>query len=518
MYKSIIRVIILIGVWQLLNNSSALARDNSKPKLIKVKRIEFVGNTVFSDSELKKVLTPLPNQPVSLNRLLQLRSEITDFYVNRGYISSGAFLKQQQFKNGVVTIQVVEAKLAQVEIRGRFKLKKSYITSRLPVGEPLNKETLLLSLGKLNDDPAIKKISGELVRLTPNRNNLILDVEENRALTSQLSLNNYFSPSIGGWGGTGSLRYHLLGYGDYLSINYSRTAKSGLVRYGVNYSIPFNFQNGTINFSYSNADSKIVEEPIASAIDIQSDLQLFKLSLRQPVALSRNSNLTFEVAAEHIQTQTLVDDFSFAFTKGLDDGKVTLSALRLGQEFSTKNASNSFVVRSQFNLGVDLLGATVTETGIDGIFWSWQGQGEWIKKIDNIFLVIGANVQLSGDKLLPIEQLSLGGNGSVRGYRENLSIGDNGAIANVEVQIPLFNFANERGVIKIVPFIDAGTIWNNSEETILQDTLVSAGLGLDLELKEWLQAYIDYSVPLVKTDLPKDFSEEAITFNLVFQR
>jgi hemolysin activation/secretion protein len=504
-------------IWLFYNKATAAAQDGLMPELVKINKIETIGNTVFPDSELQKIIGPLPNRPVPLNKLYELRSKITNYYVKAGYISSGAFISPQQFSQGVVKIQVIEGVLTDLEVKGLSKINEKYISNRLPIGKPLNKNVLYKSLAKLNEDPLISNVSAELVRLTSYSNALILQVQEEQALQAQFNLNNAFSPSVGSLGGTVNAQYHLFGYGDIFAINYGLTQKSGLNRYGFSYILPFNANDGRISLSFDHADSKIVEEPIVSALDIQSDLNAYRLNIRQPVDLSVNSQLAFELGFDQIRTQSSINDVSFAFTEGLSDGEVKLSALRLAQEYSTRDQTNSFVARSQFSLGLDLFDATVTNTGIDGLFWAWQGQAQWQKKFHQVILVSNLNAQFSDDQLLPIEQFSLGGKTNIPGYRENLSLGDNGVSGTVEVQVPVLIFANRKGVLKIIPFVGAGTIWNNSKEEIIADTLVSTGLGLDLELDRRFQARINYGRPLINPDLPSDFSNQEITFDLTLQ-
>ena len=509
-------LLLFLGIfWHFLSFPVSAQILNSGSNLIRIQSIEFVGNTIFSDEELKKAIKPLANE-VSIDRLLEVTSEISDYYVAKGYVSSGAFLPEQEF-DGTLKIRVVEAVLTKIEIEGTSKINDTYITSRLPLGEVLNKNDLLRSLAKLSKEPSIEKINSELIRLTPSKNNLIVSIKESTPLKTQFTASNTFSPSIGTWGGSAAVSYHLLGYGDFLVLTYTGTGQQGLSRYGANYSIPVNTQNGILSFSYSNADSQIVEEPIANALDIQSDLRAYKVNFKQPLDVGLNSRLSFEAGIEQITTQSSIDDVSFAFTEGIPDGEINLSAIRLVQEYTTMDINNSFSARSQFNLGVDLFDATVTDTGIDSLFWSWQGQIRLAKKLDDIALVSSLNLQFSEDQLLPIEQLSLGGKDSVLGYRENLSIGDNGVIGSIEAQIPVLKFSNQKGMVKIIPFVGAGKIWNSSDREIQENALFSVGLGLNLELEDWLQARINYAVPLTKTDISSDFAEQEISFSLQVQ-
>ena len=156
--------------------------------------------------------------------------------------------------------------------------------------------------------------------------------------------------------------------------------------------------------------------------------------------MSDESDLAFTIEGEVIDSEAFIQtDDSFSFVEGLSDGESDITALRLSQEYFTSNDFRSLGVRSQFNVGLPIFDATETEVGIDGLFWSWQGQGQYLQRLgdSNLILASRLNIQLTPDLLLPLEQLTLGGLRSVRGYRQNLSIGDNGVIGNVELQIPV---------------------------------------------------------------------------------
>jgi hemolysin activation/secretion protein len=488
--------------------------NSQEANTIEVERIEVIGNTLFSDFELNRLVAPIEGKKVSLEKLLQLRTEITDYYVERGYISSGAFLPPQEFSDGTIEIQIIEGKLETIEIEGSSHINKRYIESRLPVvGKPFKINELTRSLAQLKDDPLIKDVKANLRQSGLGNNILRLKIKEAKSLTTQFSVNNTYSPSVGTLGGTANVNYHLLGFGDLAVLNFTKT--EGLTRYNLGYSIPFNNRDGTISFNYTQADTKIIEEPV-SALDIQANYEAFELGVRQPIELNENNQLAISAKIELIRSETFVqDDFSFAFVDGLEDGRSKITAIRLLQEYFTQAESSSLGVRSQFNIGVDLFNSTVTQAGIDGLFWSWQGQVQWLKKIERLLVVSNLNVQLSDDKLLPIEQISLGGANNVRGYRQNLSIGDNGVIGTVELQIPVVE--GEKWSIKIIPFVDAGTIWNNSAESIESNTLASTGLGFSYEIEKNLKAKLDYAIPLINTEENSLASEQRITFLLFLQ-
>lgn len=483
--------------------------------LIEVKQIKLKGNTVFSDNDFEKIVSQFEEKKVTVESLLRIRAKITDYYVKRGYINSGAFIPQQEFTDGVLEVIVIEGILAAIEIEGLSSLKESYITSRLPALEkPLKISKLTDSIAKLSSNPLIESIESKLEQLSLGKSVLRIKLQETKPFTAQFSLANDYSPSIGRLGGTASASYHVLGYGDLVSIDFTKTA--GLTRYSASYEIPVNKYHGTLDLSYVNANSEIIEDAV-SALDIQADFEAFELNFRQPLRISRTAELAFEVKLELIDSETFVrDDFSFAFVDGLEDGRSQITAMRLIQDYFSQDERNSVAIRSQFNIGLDLFDATETRVGKDALFWSWQGQTQWLRRFNNLSLISTLNIQLTPDKLLPVEQFTLGGRDSVKGYRQNLSIGDNGVTANTELQIPLLETPESK--VAIIPFINGGTIWNNSSEVLDSSTLFSTGLGVSYKLRDTLEARLDYAIPLIEGDAPEDFStKQEFSFFLLFR-
>ncbi|MGK7947279.1 MAG: ShlB/FhaC/HecB family hemolysin secretion/activation protein [Xenococcaceae cyanobacterium] len=468
---------------------------------VNIQEIEILGNTIFTDSELEYILSPLKGQKVSQEELLKILEELNNYYIQRGYISSGSFLPSQEL-DGKIRIQIVEGILDAIQIKGLSSLKENYLKSRLPqLGKPLNVNHLIRSLQKLQRDPLIKKVEAEIIQQNTDKNVLLLEIKENSPLKSQLSLTNGYSPSIGSLGGNASITHqNLLGFGDRFNLNTSQT--EGLSRIGGSYSLPFNRLDGRITFSYNNADSELVEKEVED-FEIQADFESFKLDLSQRVISTSTESLLLGIALELIDSETFVlEDFSFSFTEGLPDGRSKITVLRFSQEYLKNGDSTLFAVNSQFNVGLDAFDATTTEVGIDGLFWSCQGDIQWLKtftKEKNIVLATRLNFQLTPDRLLPIEQYTLGGLGSVRGYRPNLGVADNGILGTIELQLPLIK-EGKLGNVTIIPFFDFGTIWNNERETPGDETFASSGLALRYRYKEAFEARIDYGIPLIDLD------------------
>lgn len=119
---------------------------------------------------------------------------------------------------------------------------------------------------------------------------------------------------------------------------------------------------------------------------------------------------------------------------------------------------------------------------------------------------------------MPIEQFGLGGVSSVRGYRQDLLVTDNGLFASAEVRIPILRLPKANTRLQIAPFVDVGTGWNLSDSPDPdRNTLVSVGLGLRLQAGDRLSARFDWGIPLVSTPGEKNtWQENGLYFSVIY--
>src|SRR5690348_6257333 len=73
-----------------------------------VNDVRVTGNTVFSDAEIAEVTAPFKNRWLMTEDLERLRLALTLLYVNKGYLTSGAMIPDQDVRDGVVKVQIIE--------------------------------------------------------------------------------------------------------------------------------------------------------------------------------------------------------------------------------------------------------------------------------------------------------------------------------------------------------------------------------------------------------------------------
>ncbi|MFM7439828.1 MAG: POTRA domain-containing protein [Snowella sp.] len=207
-------------------NQDNLPTDNLLDK-ITVEKFEFEGNTAFSQQELAEITQSFTHRQLSFSELLQARSEITQFYVSKGYITSGAYIPPQTLDNGVVIIKIIEGGLESINVQVEGRLNPDYVRNRLwlAAGKPLNVPRLLEALQILQLNPIIAKISSELANSTePGQSILNVSVETARSFYPSIILDNGRNPQVGSFRrGVALEDINLSGNGDSLRGTYLNT-------------------------------------------------------------------------------------------------------------------------------------------------------------------------------------------------------------------------------------------------------------------------------------------------------
>jgi len=481
------------------------------------KKIVFVGNSVFSDEDLRSYLE-IERKWVGIDKLTALAKSITDFYVSQGFIASGAYLPEQDVSDGIIIIEIIEGELEQINFDGLKSLRESYLNNRLEslLNKPLNINDLNENLELLKQNSAIKNLKAELVKGIKSGNSvLIVEIEENFPFQIKTEANNYRSPGVGEFQGIVDTSYqNLAGYGDLLQGTYGFT--EGFNAYSIGYQIPSFIKNGVLNFEYRSGDSEIIEN--FEDINIRADSDSWLLGYNQPIIDKLNNKLSLGLEFEREESTTFVlNDLPFSFADGVQDGESVVSTLRFTSNWNKRFPTSALGISSRLNFGLDVFGTTVNKNAPDGLFFSWLGQAQWMKALNkdkDLLLITGITTQLSPDSLLPLEQFTLGGQGTVRGYRQNQEIGDNAIVGTVEFSVPLSgNDLEDASRIKLIPFFDFGKVWFNNNSDA--DYLASVGVGVNWEIGEYLSLKADWGVPLINNnDFGNSLQENGLTFSL----
>ena len=503
------------------------------PGSVRVERFEFEGNTAFTNANLAAVTARFTQRSLTFAELLEAESRITKYYVDAGYINSGAVIEANQVldpKAAVIRVRIVEGGLEEIKILGTKRLRPGYVRSRIKLGtgQPLNQNRLLKTLQLLQLDPLIQTISADLSAGTrPDQGILIIKIKEANPFRVDFFANNNRNPSVGSFRrGVRVIHRNVLGFGDGVALDYENT--DGSNAFDLSYSVPINPQNGTITLSGGLSSNKIIQAPF-DFLNIRGNSYSVNLSVRQPLIQTPSNEFAVgltasrdesQVKSPFISTDPLIGILPSDISRGADaNGFTRTFVLRPFQDWTQHSARAVFAVHSQFNIGISAFDATINNTPPDSRFFSWRGQAQYVRLLArDTLLFVRSDLQLSPDSLLPTEQFALGGQQSVRGYRQDALLTDNGILASAEIRFPLLRIDSIKGLLQIAPFVDFGMGWNNiSSLTPDRNTLVGVGLGLQWQMGDRLTTRFDWGIPLLELNAGKQsLQEQGLYFSLVY--
>ena len=493
---------------------------------IPIKKIEVIGSTIFDADKLEPIIKHLEGKEVTEEQLTNAANAITQLYVSNGYVTSQALYTPQSVVDGVAKIQVLEGKVEKIEVVGVNALNSDYVRSRteLGIGTPLNTNNLEDQLRLLRADPNFTSVDASLkAGSKAGLSILMITVVEANQLAGSVSFDNFSPPAVGSERMGVGLNYrNLFGLGDVFTANYYRTTTGGSNQYDFGFSIPVNPMNGTVSLRFAPSNYRITQSPF-DAFNIRGNNEVYAATYRQPLMRTPREEFALSLGYEYQRGQTfLFNDLAVPFGIGPEsDGTSRTSVFKFGQDYTSRDTEGAWSLRSQFSLGTGLFGATFV-TDPSAAFFSWLGQIQRVQVLGTDTILIGSlDTQLSADPLLPSQQFVIGGGQSLRGFRQNARSGDNGIRFSVESRFVVARNEECRTVLQLAPFVDLGTVWNNSRNLNLlpnQNFLAGGGLGILFEPVKRLNLRLDYTLPFVNlSDRGSNLQESSLYFSIGYQ-
>jgi hemolysin activation/secretion protein len=460
-----------------------------------IARVIFRGNTVVATAELDAIAAPYLNRPVTSNEIEDLRVKLTRRYVDAGYINSGALIIATPDSPDALVFEIVEGRLESIQTTGSGGLAPHYITSRLSTGDGvLNVDALRERFQLLLSDPLIEQMNA---RLVPGSAQGLaeLDVDVTRAAPYTLStyFNNYRPPSIGAEGvGIMGIAHNLTGQGDELDINEEAPIEGGsALSSSVHWTMPLYYPGTDLLLQYDRGASAVTEEPL-NVLGIQSTLETVAVGLSQVVFETLRQNVTLSLLHEWRSNRTSLLDQGFSFTPGEPAGTVSAPLWRFVQDYSYRTERDVFALRSTISaVSTNLQPIPGLPTPIEPQrnydLWLLQAQYARQTSFDDAQLVLRATIQATQSHVLPIDQMAIGGDSTVRGYRENQLLVDNGQVYNIEYDMPVYTDSARHLAASLGPFYDYG---RGRDEGSSYQSLSALGVAAQVH---WYGAEFDIS-------------------------
>lgn len=200
-----------------------------------VREFRFAGNTLIASGQLAAAVADYRNRPLDFGQLQAAAAAVAAAYREAGWIVR-TYLPEQDIRDGIVTIQVVEAVFGKLIPEGEpTRLKLSIVLSRFeaqqPAGEPLNAEAVDRALLLSDDLPGVTVAGALQAGAHEGETDLVLKLADEPLVIGEVAADNAGARSTGEQRLTGSLSLNSpSGLGDQLAASYLHTQGSDYLR------------------------------------------------------------------------------------------------------------------------------------------------------------------------------------------------------------------------------------------------------------------------------------------------
>lgn len=445
-----------------------------------IRQIDIDNTTLLSARSQSRLISPYINQCLGMEKINKLTRDISDWYISRGYITSRAFLTEQDLSAGTLHIAVLEGTLQAIRIEGTSSRQLKMAFPGLE-GKILNLRDIeqgMEQINRLRTTPVqIEILPGEKA----GQSIVNLTATPEFPLSAALGFDNSGQKSTGTGQLTGSLTANNpLGLADKWFISGGRSSDFAkdhdAQSFQAGVSVPWGYS--LVDYSYSWSDYLTTLDNKGYLWHSTGRAETHRLNLSH--VLYRNGDLktAASLGLTHRISRNYLNDAP------LLSSSRKLTSLQFGLNHTQKIAGGVATLNPSFSRGVPWFGAEndndkrgdVPKAG----FRKWSVSASFQRPVtQKIWWLTSVYGQWSPDRLYGSERLTIGGESSVRGFKEQYLSGDNGGYLRNELSYSLFRLPY-LGEVSLVAAVDGGWLRNDNDDRQASGTLWGASSGISV--------------------------------------
>jgi len=449
-----------------------------------VQRIRISGNTVFNTATLHALVADAEGKNLTLADLGELAARVTKYYHIHGYVLARAIIPQQVIRDGLVDIEVSEARYGAIRLYNHSRVDDALLKSTLhPLGsgQPIEAAELDHSLLMLADIPGVAVDATLKAGESVGTSDLLVNAASGPAVSGNVVLDNYGNPYTGKvqFGATADLMDPLR-IGDILSAS-GLSSGHGMNFGRIAYESLLNGDGTRMGASYS-ALHYIVGGPLAD-LDAHGTAQIESLWVKQTLVRSRNVNLYGQIQFDRVQLDDDIDVGGLHTDRHLENWTTSLAG-----DVRDKFLSRSVTIwrldwtegRDDFDNAAAQLADAETARAQDGFSKLAANlcRVQSLSPKDELYFNLSG--QWANGNLDSSEKMIAGGPNTVRAYDMGAVSGDTGYLGTAE-------FRHELGQAwacqwQAVAFVDSAQVTVNKTVWVAGPNsadLSGAGVGLN---------------------------------------
>lgn len=485
-----------------------------------VKDIEIKGNTVLSQNELLKFISPLKGLPQNLFMVNEAIEKINHCYEEKGYILAKVTSVDDN-ADGVLTLGITEGIIDKIEFEGEHKTK-DYIIERNIMTQPgtvYNEEMLKKDLARIYATQIFEEVNRKIEPSANKDGEYVVKIVIKEASSNSVSIGAGIDNALGVFGSLSIRENNFLGKAQQVSL--SGMIGSGLllndssIKNRMNYQIELNFKEP----HFINADNSLI-----------SKLYLRELgSFQIPLAVERRFGISGVISHKVGGSDNFTTNLGLGFENiHLQEGDYN----KIKKQYDIRHIDfakrkNQLTGGNFFNIAPG-----VKYSNLDSEFMPREGliakanfveavslnrikntNGRLVGSITRYIPILNKSslsitakggIKVHGNNMPEIMAFRLGGPYSIRGFRmSGVGSGDSFLMGSAELQTPVpFMDRFKYDVLKnlrLAFFIDAGKIFDPTITSSLYDRpngAISLGVGLRVNIPGMGPISVDYGLPL----------------------
>ena len=451
---------------------------------VTLRGVRFEGNAVFSSEQLVAALGDVTGKSFDMAGLQGLAQRLSEYYRARGYPFARAYLPEQKFADGVLTLIVLEGRYGQITTAGDAALAapaRRFLTDLKP-GATIEAAALERATLVLEDQPGIK--TAPIIRpgQEVGTGDLAVEVSRTPRWKGDVGTDNYGNRYTGEY----RMRLNLTAdspftFGDQIALR-SLVSHTGQWLGNLGYSLPIGGSGLRANVGYAHTYYELGDQ--FASLGATGTADIITTGFSFPLIRSRKSNLNLAVTYQHKQ---LEDKQGAAGTKSNKTSDVVPLTLQFDHRDTLAGGGITYgsVVFTAGSLDLDSAQRTADASTAQtaGAFHKWNLDVARLQNtpVPNLTLYGRVSSQWVNKNTDSSEDFGLGGPNGVRAYPVGEGFGDEGWLAQLEARYQIGAFAP-------YAFADTGRVRiNHSTWTAANNfrELGGNGVGLRFNKGNW---------------------------------
>ncbi|WP_199756211.1 ShlB/FhaC/HecB family hemolysin secretion/activation protein [Candidatus Pantoea deserta] len=434
--------------------------------------------SLLSQRQGENITAPYIDRCLNLTQINALVHTLSDWYMQRGYITSRAFLTEQDLSTGELVIPVLEGKLDDIRLEGKHPRALMMAFPGLK-GKILNLRDIEQGMEQINRVRSIPVQIEIQPSPTPGYSVVNLTAQPEFPLSASVGFDNSGQKSTGVGQLNASLTGNdLLGLADRWFISGGRSSAFSDWRDAQNLqagvSVPYGYGLLDYSYSWSSYHSSFVNNDFTWL----SNGDNVAHRLNGSWVLFRNGDIKsgVQLGLNHYSSHNYLNSTL------LNSSSRKITSVQFGLNHTQKLFGGVATLNPTFSRGMPWFDAE-NDAGKTGDlpkaqFRKWSFSGSFQRPlINDLWWLSSVYSQWSPDRLYGSERLTLGGESSVRGFKEQYLSGDIGGYLRNELNYSLFTLP-VMGEVSALAAVDGGWLKSDAQNRESTGTLWGGAVGL----------------------------------------